>query len=244
MNVETIYDWSAVCLLRRSNLSPQLGRFFCLIRVEGEMSTPQSPRFPSYTRQAVYGLTGAIAGSCTVPIEAFWQRYLASQQLSIRIFLQRSAGPTIYRAAVRFWVFDITKQQIQSQSIPTWVQGGLSGAAGGFAELSTHSLIRRSFPSVASLTNHSNKLFICFGVYTYLSTTLSPDRLPPRPFWYCWLMGAAAGGLGSGLIAATADGIRGKLLWKRVIPKGALTIGTVIAVQVTSCSSMLQAFEG
>lgn len=51
-------------------------------------------------------------------------------------------------------------------------------------------------------------------------------------------MGAAAGGVGSGIIAI-AEGVRGRALWRGAVPKGMISIGTVIAVQVTSCGWML-----
>lgn len=206
------------------------------------MPTSPSPSLPSHTRQTIFGLTGALAGGCSLPIEFLWQRLGTSQQPSLRFLLQTSATPVVYRAAVRFWVFDLTKQQISTQSLPAWFKGGLSGAAGGFAEICTQSLIHRRLPPTLNLINHSSKLFVCFGSYTYLSTTLSPNHQPPKPFWYCWLMGAAAGALGSGFVSA-AEGLRGKMLWRTAVPKGALTIGTVIAVQVTSCASILQQFE-
>ena len=98
--------------------------------------------------------------------------------------------------------------------------------------------MQQRWPSLAGLANQTAKLFFCFGTYTYLSTKLFPEQQPPKPFWKCWLMGALAGGLGSG-IAAGAEGIRGSALWRSAMPKGAIMIGTVIAVQVTSCAAIL-----
>ena len=95
-------------------------------------------------------------------------------------------------------------------------------------------------PPLSALGTQPAKLFFCFGTYTYLSTTLSPRELPPEPFPYCWAMGAAAGGLGSGIVASRMESIRGRALWAAAVPKGALVIGTVIAVQVTSCAALLQ----
>ena len=51
-------------------------------------------------------------------------------------------------------------------------------------------------------------------------------------------MGAAAGGLGGG-INSRVERVTGSALWKFAIPKAAITIGTVIAVQVTSCAAFL-----
>ena len=82
------------------------------------------------------------------------------------------------------------------------------------------------------------KLLCCFDVYTFLSTTLSPEQQPPNPFWYCWLMGATAGGLGGGVIARV-EGVTGSALCKVAFPKAAIIIGAVIAVQVTSRAALL-----
>lgn len=204
-----------------------------------ERSPDILPEWPTAKHQITYGLTGALAGACTLPIDILWQRLSASKPPSSLQFLRASAPSIVYRAGCRFWTFDIAKSQLQYQPLPTWIKGGLSGAAGGFAEICTQSLAQRRLPTVASLANQPSKLFLCFGTYTYLSTTLSPNQLPPKPFWYCWIMGAAAGGLGSGIISR-AEGLKGKALWGIAVPKGALIIGTVIAVQVTSCASILE----
>ena len=191
-------------------------------------------RVPPPSSQAVFFLTGCLAGATTVPIESLWQS-----------LLHRAPGPLpllalnpIYRSGVRFWAFDLARYRLERLPIPVAIKGGLSGAVGGFAEICTQSLFRKTLPTVTSLMNQSAKLFCCFGTYTLLSTTLSPEHLPLKPFWYCWLMGATAGGLGSGIIARTA-GVTGSDLWRAAIPKGALTIGTVIAVQVTTCAVFL-----
>ena len=198
---------------------------------------------PSIQRQMTYGITGAAAGACTVPIELLWQRFSSPKPASVLIFLRNNTSAPIYRASVRFWTYDATKSQLQPYSIPTWVSSGLSGAAGGFAETCVQSAVHRKMPTVVSLSSQSGKLFFCFGTYTYLSSILSPQQSPPRPFWYCWLLGAAAGGLGSGIISRI-EGVRGNKLWTIAVPKGMLTVGTVIAVQVTSCAEALRLFGG
>ena len=200
---------------------------------------PFASQMPSATRQCTYLGTGALAGACTVPIDVVWQRF-SSHSPRLAVSLARDISPPlIYRAAIRFWIFDLTKSQLNRMNIPTWTKGGLAGATGGFAEICAQSLFHRSPPTVASLTNQSAKLFFCFGTYTWLSTTLSPDQSPPKPFWYCWLLGAAAGGFGSGIIAR-AEGIKGKALLRGPVPKGMASIGTVIAVQVTSSAAVLE----
>lgn len=199
-------------------------------------------KLPSLARQTTYGLTGALAGTFAVPIDLLWQRMSSGKPQRLLPFLRNHAPAPIYRAAVRFWAFDVTKSQLQSVPMPTAIKGGLSGAAGGFAEICAQSLMHRSMPTVAGLATQSSKLFFCFGTYTHLSTTLSPEQLPPKPFWYCWIMGSTAGALGSGILARV-EGIKGKMLWQSAVPKGALTIGTVIAVHVTSCAGILERVE-
>ena len=191
-------------------------------------------RAPPLSNQAVFFLTGALAGASTAPIESLWLRIVHGAPGSLQLF----ALNPVYRSSIRFWAFDIARYYAESLSIPSAIKGGLSGAAGGLAEICIQSLFRNKLPQKASLMNQSAKLFLCFGTYTWLSSTLSPEQLPPKPFWYCWLMGSFAGGLGSGIVAR-AGGITGPALWRAAVPKGALTIGTVIAVQVTTCAVFL-----
>ncbi|KAI9814842.1 MAG: hypothetical protein M1827_003108 [Pycnora praestabilis] len=205
-----------------------------------EASSPSSP--PSWPRPLTFFATGALAGASTVPIDFAWERLSTSKSIPLSSFIRSRAPVLIGRAGVRFLVFDQTKFLLQrypsSTSIPVWVQGGVSGAVGGFAETCAHELmVNARLPTFDALSSQSRKLFMCFGTYTYLSTTCSPQQLPPKPFWYCWLMGAAAGGLGSGIISRL-EGIKGAGLWTSAVPRGAMTIGTVIAVQVTSCAAV------
>lgn len=124
-------------------------------------------------------------------------------------------------------------------ALPVPIVGGLSGAAGEFAEVCFESLaLRKTVPAAKTLMNQSAKLFLCFGTYTYLSRVVSPETSPPRPFVLCWLLGAVAGGLGSGIVSR-AEGVRGKELWRGPVPKGAMVIGTVISVFVTSSKGLL-----
>ena len=191
-------------------------------------------RVPLPSSQATFFLTGALAGATTVPIESLWQRLVHRAPASLPSIVWNP----IYRSGVRFWAFDLARYRVERLPIPVAIKGGISGAAGGVAEIFAQSLFRKKLPDISSLTSQSAKLFCCFGSYTFLSTTLSPEQLPPKPFWYCWLMGATAGGLGSGIIAR-AEGVTGAALWKVAIPKAALTIGTVIAMQVTTCAVFL-----
>ena len=194
----------------------------------------RTENIPTPFSQATYFLTGALAGATTIPLERLWQRFVHRAPTSIPFM----AWTPIYRSGVRFWVFDLARYRVERLPIPVAIKGGLSGAAGGLAEICAQSLIKNKPPTMASLKSQSLKLFCCFGTYTFLSTTLSPEQQPPNPFWYCWLMGATAGGLGGGIIARV-EGVRGSALWKVALPKAAITIGTVIAVQVTSCAALL-----
>lgn len=202
----------------------------------------QPTAFPSPTRQASYFATGALAGLSTVPIELGLQRVYSVKPPSPPTSFARSHGPTLAgRAGVRFWAFDLVKRQLQQHPatswLPIWVQGGAGGFVGGLGEVCAESLVKGSVPTGRALAAQSSKLFFCFGSYTYLSTTLA-EELPPRPFWYCWLLGAAAGGFGSGVVARV-EGVKGSRLWQQAVLKGALVVGTVIAVQVTSCASLI-----
>ena len=199
-----------------------------------------SRAFPSPKRQTTYFATGALAGACTTPIVPLWSLVSRNKPAFIVPRLLKTAPALMGRAGVRFWIFDITNARLQISSantFPIWLKGGISGATGGAAEICAQSLMQRRLPLAKELTSQSSKLFFCFSTYTYLSTTFSDD-LPPRPFWYCWTMGAAAGGLGTAIIARV-EGFKGIQLWKNAVPKGMLTIGTVIAVQVTSCAEFL-----
>lgn len=196
---------------------------------------------PPINHQSTYAATGALAGACTVPIEPFWNRLSSPRAQPLRSLVRNTGFTAIYRGGVRFWVFDLAKSLLNRSPLPVWTVGGLSGAAGGFAEVCVQALVNRKSPSMVSLANQSSKLFLCFGTYTYLSTSLS-DQSPPKPFWYCWLLGAVAGGFGSTVIAR-AEGIKGMALVRGPLPKGMATIGTVIAVQVTSCAKVLERIE-
>lgn len=196
--------------------------------------------FPPPSSQLSYLLTGALAGFSTLPIEYTWQRFSSPKLASSLRLVLRNAPPTIYRGAIRFYTFDLTRHNLSHHlSLPVSLTGALSGAAGGFAEVCAQSLVNRHVLRAANLATQSARLFLCFGSYTYLSTSLSPEQLPPKPFWKCWLMGAAAGGLGSGIVARLEE-VKMGTLWRVAVPRGAVTIGTVIAVQVSSCAELSQ----
>lgn len=190
-----------------------------------------SSNLPSPTRQLCFFSTGCLAGFASLPM-AFLPKVPSLM----------TATPPVLRAGVRFWTFDQTRHLLAPFHLPVSLTGGLGGAAGGFNEVLLHSLVQsRKLPAAAALGAQTLRLFLCFGTFTFLSTTFS-DTLPPKPFWKCWLMGATAGATGSAVVAAL-EGARGKALWGHAIPRGAATIGTVIAVHVTSCAALIDSVD-
>lgn len=186
---------------------------------------------PSPTRQLCFFSTGCLAGLASLPM-AFLPRLPSLM----------TATPPVFRAGIRFWTFDQTRHLLAPFHLPVSLVGALGGAAGGFNEVLLHSLVQsRKLPAVTPLGAQTLRLFLCFGTFTFLSTTFS-DTLPPKPFWKCWMMGATAGATGSAVVAAL-EGARGGALWGHAIPRGAATIGTVIAVHVTSCAALLETLD-
>ena len=177
--------------------------------------------------------------------KTFWRQHLPTGAL---------AATTIFRAGARFCVFDVTRTILEREFprfdlpnpyVRTAFIGGLSGASGGFAEVFASSLVSRypSYPTLGALTSQSTKLFFCFGTYTFISSKFSKEYgLPPKPFPVAFIMGAAAGGVGSAILAAI-EGARGFVLRNSAL-RGALVIGTVISVHVTTCAEMLHRING
>ncbi|KER00120.1 hypothetical protein AUEXF2481DRAFT_118127 [Aureobasidium subglaciale EXF-2481] len=190
-----------------------------------------STSLSSPIRQLCFLSTGCLAGFASLPM-AFLPKLPSIS----------AATPLVLRAGIRFWTFDQTRHLLAPLHLPVWLIGGLGGAAGGFNEVLLHSLVQsRKLPSATALGAQTLRLFLCFGTFTYLSTSFS-DTLPPKPFWKCWLMGATAGATGSAIVAAL-EGTSGTALWGRAIPRGAATIGTVIAVHVTSCAKLIEVVD-
>lgn len=206
------------------------------------------------TRPLVFFASGYLAGAATLPVEILYSRAVqgAPRTSSLLSLIPKGSlvATTVLRAGTRFCVFDLTRT-ILNRRIPhsnfyneharTALIGGLGGASGGLAEVLASSLvsIRPRLPSPSALANQSANLFLCFGTYTFISTTFSKgDGLPPKSFATTWAMGVIAGGIGSGILSA-AKGIRSKALGSSIL-KGALVIGTVISVHVTSVAEMLK----
>lgn len=237
--------------------------------------SPYSHR-PSTTEQASYGVTGALAGLATLPIEFALASFRSSaiKPPPLSSFLRSHLPHGLYRPAIRFWAFDLARSRILYESsnagvtLPTWVVGGLSGGIGGFMEVFIQHIIREKslskMPASAPLVEQSAKLFFCFGSYTFLASRWAErekERLPPTPFWKCWMYDAAAGAFGSSVVWGVKEGFDGGqwyqdgkrgggiggARWLRTLGttagKGALVIGTVISVQVTSCRMLLDAMD-
>lgn len=209
-------------------------------------TTSSLSHLPSPTHQTSYLLTGALAGAASLPAELTWLTLFQRPHFTTPLnFLKTTAPWAISRGGIRFWTFDLVRSQLHqsTNNLPVWIKGGLGGAAGGLNEVLFHSLVsQRTLPHWKVAGAQTLKLFFCFGTYTFLSTGLSPERLPPKPFPLCWAMGVTAGAVGSGVVAAL-EGVGGRRLWAAAVPRGAVTIGTVIAVQVTSCDMLLRALD-
>lgn len=106
----------------------------------------------------------------------------------------------------------------------------------------------QKLPDWRTLAEQSARLTLCFGAYTALANGWKERKqekeqvhveLPAKPFWKCWGMGAAAGAFGSAVMWCVKEGVPdGSRRWKMLgaaTGKGALVVGTVISVQVTSC---------
>jgi len=198
---------------------------------------------PSATRQATFFATGVLAGAASLPVETAFLSLTQKHYYTASIrHLRSSFAPVLARTGVRFLSFDhVRTYSSHFLQLPTVLCGALGGAAGGLNEVILHSLIaNRCLPPLQPALSQSGKLFLCFGTYTFLSTSLSRE-LPPRPFWRCWLMGATAGCVGSAITAAV-EGVRGRQLAIATM-RGTLVIGTVISVQVTTCAVGLRTLD-
>jgi hypothetical protein len=222
--------------------------------LNGPQQLRPSRNFPA--RQSVFFVSGCLAGIATLPVESIYARLSSSSRLTpLSSHLPKAvpAATTIFRAGTRFVVFDIART-ILDRNLPsprysnpkfrTSIIGGLSGASGGFAEVLISSLLSTQprLPTSSALAAQSSRLFFCFGTYTFISNMYMKDYgLPPRPFPVALAMGATAGGIGIA-IAAAIEGARGSLLRSSAL-KGALVIGTVISVHVTTCANMLERLD-
>lgn len=214
----------------------------------------------SPSRQILFFSTGSIAGVCSSSADYVFDRASSAVRgTAPRPFdvLIRSLLPHIVKPGIRFWGFDLAKSAIPPD-LPVSLRGGLAGAAGGVLEMGFADICnqikaessgksRSLTQSIRTTLLHAGKLFLCFGSYTYLANTFS-KTLPPRPFRYCFSLGAIAGAFGTFVItplemySASKVPLRiGQVLKTACIraPRGAVSIGTVISVQVTSSAWLL-----
>ncbi|ANB15257.1 hypothetical protein AWJ20_2883 [Sugiyamaella lignohabitans] len=194
---------------------------------------------PSFSHQMLFASAGITAGLASLPIEAISRR-ISNPEFKVSTFAKQHTLPHLSRMFVRFWTFDITYSETQKMPIPIWMKASLAGASGGFTELATYSLLyERQKPSlqlVKNLANYSSRMLIGFATFSYLATRKG-DPFPPKPFWYCWCLGATAGGVASSVMGAV-EGFRGRNLASHVF-KSMFLIGTVISVQVTSATELI-----
>jgi hypothetical protein len=120
------------------------------------------------SRYRTDGLLTSLAA--TLPVEACWSQLQRQQTIGQGMPVSRLlvapavAKTTVLRAGTRFWVFDMTRWQRNryTPTLPVPIVGGLSGAAGGFAEVGLESLVlRKTLPAYKTLLSQSAKLFFC-----------------------------------------------------------------------------------
>ena len=67
------------------------------------------------------------------------------------------------------------------------------------------------------------------------------EEFPPRPFPFCWGLGAVAGAVGTGVgTLVESRGRVGARQLLRATGAGAAVVGTVISVQVTCCAELMR----
>ena len=118
---------------------------------------------------------------------------------------------------------------------------GISSVVGGFAEVLAQTVVRRKAPSLVAADHQAGRLCLCFAAYTHLSTSLSSERLLSKQFWYRCAIVAIAGRLGRAISSAVEETGDKALLGHTL--KETVFIGTVIAVQLTSCAEYLHRLE-
>lgn len=150
---------------------------------------------------------------------------------------------------MRFLAFDLFRDFSNDKiSIPA-LRGGASGCIGGLAEtlqagvlsaVSTRSTEPLRIRTIGpNLLSHGGTLFLCFGGYTFLSTTFYEKQPPPVPATF--LLGALAGAFG----VPTAAAVKNRSLkgFGSMAATGFVKVGTVIGVQVSSAPRLLDWLE-
>lgn len=203
---------------------------------------------PLLEREAVYWTTGAAAG-----VGALVASSIASN-VSPSVFPAAAlSGSTIRHAAagagMRFLAFDLCRDATKDKiSIPA-LRGGVAGCVGGLAETIQGALIQavssRSAsplrPSILgpSLLSHGSTLFLCFGGYTFLSTSYQ-EKQPPSPLM-TFFLGALAGAIGIPTVNAVKN--RSTTGFLKNSAGGFVKVGTVIGLQIQASARLLEYLE-
>lgn len=215
------------------------------------------------SRQLIFFVTGSVAGVASASASFAFEKLISFYgKSSTKGYASFTTGlpQHIIKPGIRFWAFDIARESLP-YGMPVSLKGGLAGAAGGCMEMiytqvqnvltaKVNAKSPKLSTAVTSTLLHSSKLFLCFGSYTYLANSFS-EMLPPKPFAYCLFLGALAGSFGTTLItpfelwfakpAGTVLSLRKTISTAlRRTPRGAVAVGTVIAVQVTSSDWLLK----
>ena len=208
------------------------------------------PQVGLVERQAVYWSTGACAGLASQLAVSLSHRsfpkVFPSTPINASTVRHATAG-----AGMRFLAFDLCRDAIQepTKDFPSF-RGAVSGCVGGLAEtlqgaivatLSTRSL-KPLKPAVLapSLLSHGSTLFLCFGSYTFFSTSLSKSQPPVAPL--CFFLGGLAGAFGvPAFHAFRRQSLSG---CKNLAATGFVRVGMVIGCQVVSSAMILDLLEG
>ncbi|KAL9097293.1 MAG: hypothetical protein Q9165_000720 [Trypethelium subeluteriae] len=233
---------------------------------------------PSTLRQSIFFFSGSFAGAVSLAPGYLLHSSASQPRLLLASFLRANLAPTLLRTGLRFWTFDLVRLNLpaswfDNKAPPAWQVGAIGGAYGGALEVLVASaiwrpkiiptlqdntvkspLLRRGLEWLNATTRPASlqglRLFMCFGMYNYLSHRGEEGELPPRPFWRCWGMAAVAGAVGGGIVGVFEQRINEQAAlqkprdWMksglRHAGKGAAIIGTVIAVQASSCAALLR----
>lgn len=207
-----------------------------------------SPTPPLFERQIVYWTTGAAAGVGALLASA------TASNISSSVFPAALVNASTVRhaaagAGMRFLAFDLCRDATKDKISAPALRGGIAGCVGGLAETlqgaflqavsgKTSSPLR---PSVLgpNLLWHGSTLFLCFGGYTFLSTTYQ-DKQPPSPFM-TFFLGAIAGSIG----VPTVNAIKTRSLagFAKNSAGGSVKVGTVIGLQVQASARLLAYIE-
>lgn len=193
---------------------------------------------PSPSRQAAYFASGALAGLCgPTALQVFTTLTTIHRLPNPKNLKPLLLSPGLPKAGLRFWTVDQVRART-AHTLHASLGSTLGGAAAGFLEESLHALGCGKRPVARTVISQTLRLGVCFGIVTHLGTRLTPDSRQPRPFWWYWGLGAVAGAVGNGLASGVVDGVRGRGL-VLAVPRGAVLMGTVVSVQVTSCAGAL-----